>query len=148
MESTVKQRQRYVVRGTENDNVTFKTWIINLFEDERGETSIKPVIAFVGSVFLCGAMLANSFYPNFIPADFLVDAVMIITAIGMGADSVDKFSSRGSGYRGGYGGGGYGGGYGESYYETEYEGYQFNSSDSAKESATDSNIGDSSSELL
>lgn len=145
MDETINQSLRYVRRGRENDNVSFKTWIINLFEDERGETSIKPVIAFLGALFLCGSMLANSFYPNFIPADFLVDAVMIITAIGMGADSVDKFSMRS---RGSYGGGGYPGGYGGGYYENEYEGYQFKSSDSAKESATDNKIGDSSNVLL
>jgi hypothetical protein len=78
----------------EHDRMTFKTWVINLFEDERERTSIKPVIAFLGAIFLCGTMLANSINPDFIPADFLVDAVMIITAIGMGADSLDKFSFR------------------------------------------------------
>jgi hypothetical protein len=38
-------------------------------------------------------MTANSLFPKeFEPADVLVNAVMIITAIGMGADSLDKFS--------------------------------------------------------
>ena len=39
-------------------------------------------------------MTINSFsHSDFAPADNLVDAVLIITAIGMGADTLDKFSS-------------------------------------------------------
>ena len=73
--------------------MNFKQWVIDLFKDERGSTSIKPVIAFVGALFLCGTMLANSFTEeHFKPADSLVNAVMVITAIGMGADTLDKFS--------------------------------------------------------
>lgn len=73
----------------------FKDWIIELFKDERGSTSIKPVVAFVGSLFLCVTMTVNSFsHEDFKPADSLVDAVMIITAIGLGADSLDKFSKK------------------------------------------------------
>jgi hypothetical protein len=79
----------------EHDSMTFKTWVINLFEDERQRTSIKPVIALLGSLILCGTMIVNSLHPSFVPASYLVDAVMIITAIGMGADSLDKFSLRG-----------------------------------------------------
>ncbi len=78
----------------EHDSMTFKTWVINLFEDERQRTSIKPVIALLGSLVLCVVMIVNSLYPEFVPASYLVDAVMIITAIGMGADSLDKFSLR------------------------------------------------------
>lgn len=75
--------------------MNFKQWIIDLFKDERGSTSIKPVIAFVGALFLCGTMLANSFTEeHFKPADELVNAVMVITAIGMGADTLDKFSHK------------------------------------------------------
>jgi hypothetical protein len=73
--------------------MTFKEWIVDLFKDERGAISVKPVIAFFGALFLCGTMLANSYSSKEIaPSDKLVDAVMIITAIGMGADSLDKFS--------------------------------------------------------
>ena len=77
--------------------MTFKEWIIDLFKDERGTISIKPVVAFVGALFLCGTMLANSFSEDrFKPSDKLVDAVMVITAIGMGADTLDKFTKKGS----------------------------------------------------
>lgn len=73
--------------------MTFKRWAIELFKDERGSTSIKPVIAFIGCVFLCSTMLVNSLtQKGFEPSDNLVDAVLIITAIGMGADTLDKFS--------------------------------------------------------
>ena len=40
-------------------------------------------------------MTANSFTEDhFKPADSLVNAVMVITAIGLGADSIDKFSKK------------------------------------------------------
>jgi hypothetical protein len=75
--------------------MTFKEWVIDLFKDEKGSISIKPVVAFVGALFLCGTMLANSFTEeHFKPAPELVNAVMIITAIGMGADTLDKFSTK------------------------------------------------------
>ena len=75
--------------------MTFKEWIIDLFKDEKGAISIKPVVAFLGALFLCGTMLANSFTEeHFKPAAELVNAVMVITAIGMGADSLDKFSPK------------------------------------------------------
>lgn len=75
--------------------MNFKQWLIDLFKDERGSTSIKPVIAFVGTLFLCGTMLANSFsHEDFKPSPELVNAVMVITAIGMGADTLDKFTAK------------------------------------------------------
>ena len=41
-------------------------------------------------------MLANSFSKEeFKPAPELVNAVMVITAIGMGADTLDKFTKKG-----------------------------------------------------
>ena len=75
--------------------MTFKDFILDLFKDERGSTSIKPVVALIGALFLCGTMLANSFSAeNIKPSNDLVNAVMVITAIGMGADTLDKFSSK------------------------------------------------------
>lgn len=74
---------------------TFREWVIELFKDERGSTSIKPLVAFIGTMFLCVTMILNSYsHEEFKPADSLVDAVMIITAIGLGADSLDKFSHK------------------------------------------------------
>ena len=75
--------------------MTFKQWVIDLFKDERGSISVKPVIAFVGAMFLCVTMMLNSFsHADFAPSPELVNAVMIITGIGMGADTFDKFSSK------------------------------------------------------
>jgi hypothetical protein len=74
----------------------FIAWVQDLFKDERGSTSIKPVIALMGSTFLCVTMLLNSYtHEQFKPAAELVNAVVIITAIGMGADTLDKFSLKG-----------------------------------------------------
>jgi hypothetical protein len=40
-------------------------------------------------------MLANSFsHEQFKPSPELVNAVMIITAVGMGADTLDKFTAK------------------------------------------------------
>jgi hypothetical protein len=73
----------------------FKEWLIELFKDERGAISVKPVIAFVGALFLCITMMLNSFsHADFAPSPELVNAVMLITGIGMGADTVDKFSHK------------------------------------------------------
>ncbi len=75
--------------------MTFKEWVIDLFKDERGAISVKPVIAFFGALFLCGTMLINSFsHGDIKPSADLVNAVMVITAIGMGADTLDKFTKK------------------------------------------------------
>ena len=73
----------------------FKEWIIDLFKDERGAVSVKPVIAFIGTLFLCVSMLINSFYKaGFSPASELINAIVVITISGMGADTLDKFSKK------------------------------------------------------
>jgi hypothetical protein len=73
----------------------FNRWVIELTKDERGNISVKPVIAIIGAIFLCVTMAFNVFInKNIEPSDTLIDAVVIITAIGMGADSLDKFSFR------------------------------------------------------
>ena len=60
--------------------MTFKEWVIDLFKDERGAISVKPVIAFVGALFLCGTMLANSFsHKEFAPAPELVTLILPTT---------------------------------------------------------------------
>jgi hypothetical protein len=75
--------------------MTFKNWIIEIFKDERGSISVKPVIAFMGALFLCITMVLNSFsHADFSPSPDLVNAVMIITGIGMGADTLDKFTHK------------------------------------------------------
>lgn len=73
-----------------------REWFNELTRDERGATSVKPVIAIMGALFLCITMMISAFSKHTIdPSSVLVDAVTIITAIGMGADSLDKFSFKG-----------------------------------------------------
>ncbi len=75
--------------------MTFKQWAIELFKDERGSISVKPVIAMIGALFLCVTVILNSFsHSDFAPSPELVNSVMIITGIGMGADTLDKFSHK------------------------------------------------------
>jgi hypothetical protein len=75
--------------------MNFKQWVLDLFKDERGSTSIKPVVAFLGALFLCVTMTLNSYsHSDFAPSPELVNAVLVITAIGMGADTLDKFSHK------------------------------------------------------
>jgi hypothetical protein len=75
--------------------MNFKQWLLDLFKDERGSTSIKPVVALIGTLFLCVTMTLNSYtHEQFKPAPELVNAVLIITAIGMGADTLDKFTTK------------------------------------------------------
>lgn len=71
----------------------FWEWVGEIFDDERGHASIKPVIAFMGATFLCATMLIGSVWQKeFKPAEYIVNAVMLITVMGMGGDTLDKFS--------------------------------------------------------
>lgn len=77
--------------------MNFKAWLIDLFKDERGVTSIKPVVALLGALFLSGTMLANSYsHGDIKPSNELVNAVMVITVVGMGMDTADKFTKKAS----------------------------------------------------
>lgn len=74
---------------------SIKAWLTQLFQDERGAASIKPVIALMGALFIFVTMTLNSFsHEEFAPSAELVQAAMVITAIGMGADTLDKFSPK------------------------------------------------------
>lgn len=124
----------------------FSAWLKDLFEDERQHTSIKPVIALIGALTLCTMMVINAVLKSaFNPSTALVDAVMIITSIGMGADSLDKFSFKGRA------GDGYSSS--ESYSHSESSD---NATDKTKtttkretsSTSSDPNIGESSNELL
>jgi hypothetical protein len=75
--------------------MTFKEWVIDLFKDERGSISVKPVIAFIGSLILFGTTFANSFsHQDVAPSADLVHACMIVVLAGMGGDTIDKFSHK------------------------------------------------------
>lgn len=75
--------------------LSFNKWVTDLTKDERGSVSVKPVVAIIGCLFLCITMVLNSYsHAGFAPSPELVNAVMIITVIGMGADTFDKFSHK------------------------------------------------------
>jgi hypothetical protein len=74
--------------------MNFKQWIIDLFKDERGLTSIKPVIALIGAISLCLTMEASAIWPNFKPNDDIIYAVVAITIASIGGDVADKFSHK------------------------------------------------------
>lgn len=73
--------------------MTIKSFVIDLFKDERGRISIKPVVAAIGTLSLCLTMMINSFTAEEVkPSDGLVNAVMAITIGAMLGDTGDKFS--------------------------------------------------------
>lgn len=75
--------------------MNFKEWILSLFKDERGQISVKPVIAIMGSLALCLSMLFTTYlHIELIQNPAYVDSVTYITIAGMGADTLDKFSNR------------------------------------------------------
>lgn len=69
--------------------MTFKEWILELFKDERGATSIKPVIAFLGALALNIVLVGKIGV-----ADNAINAVMILTIAAIGGDTADKFSHK------------------------------------------------------
>ena len=71
--------------------MNFKQWIIDLFKDERGSASVKPVVAFMGAFVLNLCCLLNIWF-TLVPAQAIIDAIVWITIVGMGADVLDKFS--------------------------------------------------------
>jgi hypothetical protein len=73
--------------------MNFKEWILDLFRDERGGTSIKPLVALLGALTLCFSMLINVLYgKEWQPSERLIEAVLIMTLGGLGGDTWDKFS--------------------------------------------------------
>lgn len=73
--------------------MNFKNWLLDLFKDERGSTSIKPVLALICTLFLCVTMTVNSFsHGDIKPSEDLVNAVMLVTLVCLGTDTADKFS--------------------------------------------------------
>lgn len=74
---------------------TFIEWIIELLKDERGLTSIKPLVALIGTLFLCLSLIIDIISNSTIEiSEPIVQSVMIITIFGMGGDTLDKFSLR------------------------------------------------------
>jgi hypothetical protein len=73
--------------------MTFKEFIVDLFKDERGNISIKPLISFLGAVSLFSCFIVQCFTSHQLDINkYIIDSITVIIAVGMGADSIDKFS--------------------------------------------------------
>lgn len=65
-----------------------------MFSGKEDGISIKAVIAFMGSLFLCITLLSNSFYDETrYPAEELTSAVEYIVIAAMFANTADFFNS-------------------------------------------------------
>ena len=75
--------------------MTFKEFVVSLFKDERGAISVKPVIGMIGALTLCIFLVLTSYIKvDTKLLDNIINAVMLITIVGMGGDTIDKFSYR------------------------------------------------------
>jgi len=73
----------------------FVDWVDNLLKDERGVASIKPVVALLGALFLGGTLICSTVTHGAVsPSSDLVNAIMVITCVGMTGDTIDKFSKK------------------------------------------------------
>jgi hypothetical protein len=71
----------------------FRKVILEMLEDERGQISIKPVIAFVLSLTLGVTLVINTMHPKeFQPAEALIWGVVSIVIAAIAGDTTDKFS--------------------------------------------------------
>ena len=71
----------------------FKEWLQDLFKDERGSASVKPVLAVVGAIVLCTVLLIDAISKGDVKfSDTLTNSVLYLTIFCLGADTADKFS--------------------------------------------------------
>ena len=70
--------------------MNFIQWIQDLFKDERGSTSIKPLVGFICTLVLCTVL-----FLKYTPDTTALNAVLLLAVVGIGADTVDKFSLKG-----------------------------------------------------
>lgn len=71
----------------------FKDWVIDLFKDERGAASVKPVLATLGAIVLCTVLLIDTISRGDVKfSDALTNSVLYLTIFCLGADTADKFS--------------------------------------------------------
>lgn len=73
--------------------MNFKEFVISLFKDERGNISIKPVIAFLGVLSLIITLIISVLSNKVISVpEALIYALVTIICVAMGADTADKYS--------------------------------------------------------
>jgi hypothetical protein len=76
----------------------FKDFFIDAFTDERGRVSHKRIIAILCFLVLAFAFIYKLFCENCQESDTtLVDGLIIICCVAMGATSIDKFSKKTNG---------------------------------------------------
>ena len=67
--------------------MSFKEFVVSLFKDERGSISIKPLVGFICTLVLCTVL-----FLRYTPDTTTLNAVLLLAVVGIGADTVDKFS--------------------------------------------------------
>jgi len=73
--------------------MSFKDWVVDLFKDERGSVSIKPVLAGLGAVVLCTVLMIDAISKGDVKfSENIVNAILYFTLFCLGADTADKFS--------------------------------------------------------
>jgi hypothetical protein len=70
----------------------FGEFVVDLFKDERGNISIKPVVGFMCSISLCIILFINCYNSKLTISDTIINSILLLAIVGIGADSVDKFS--------------------------------------------------------
>jgi len=70
-----------------------KNFIVSMLTDERGSTSSKRVIGFICGLSLCITMFINGFTKSLNPDPILVNAVLTLACVSLGATTFDKFSA-------------------------------------------------------
>ena len=104
-EGFMTEKKIAIVKNEAIGKIAYEMGLHNWFilskhaEAKQNRTNLKKLgclfESFIGALFLCATMLMNSFsHEEFKPADSLVNAVLVITAIGMGADTLDKFTKK------------------------------------------------------
>lgn len=71
----------------------FKKVILEMLRDERGQISIKPVIAFILTLVLGTTLIINTTHPKeFQPAEAMIWGVVSVIIAAIAGDTTDKFS--------------------------------------------------------
>ena len=66
-----------------------------ILHDETDSPSTKRVIAFIGVLTLCTALVLNTIYPKAVaPSPVIVDAIKFIIMTCIAGTSIDKFSPK------------------------------------------------------
>ncbi len=73
--------------------MTKKEFFISLFKDERGNISMKPVIAIILSLIL-GVVFIIATKKELKISDSLIMGIVTVIGIALGSDTMDKFSFR------------------------------------------------------